>query len=142
MSLDPEAVACALALPGGEVQALRGRYGELMDSCIFGDLRAPRLGALPRLRKKALALGEAMRALFADKSWIPHPREQLKSALASCLDLRDALVQMERALEGVEGPDADILRERFASLEGELLGLIGTCERRWAELLDSQYEEG
>jgi hypothetical protein len=94
--LDPVEVDRALALDAAWAGRLRAMWLDLAAVAVFGDLRAAHVGALPRLRKQVLDAGERLRAVLADRAWIPRPRERLKNALASALALREALDALER----------------------------------------------
>jgi hypothetical protein len=89
-----------------------------------------------RLRKRALELADRLRAVTADRGWIPRPREQLKSALASALAARDALDAVENSVREIDGGrDLVVLKQQLDKLASELdrLNELGS---RWATLLD------
>jgi hypothetical protein len=143
--LDRDRVTASLQFDPQDVAALRASWLALLDVCVWGELKSTQLGALSRLRKRVLELGEHLRSLVADRSWIPHPREQVKSALAASLNLRDTLLSLERAAKQVEGG------EQFQQFEDLVLGLrhrlllvLEQHEGAWTELLEGQYdvEEG
>lgn len=136
-TLDPEEVARALELDGAWAEQLRGRWLSLTDLAVFGDLKSKRLGALPRLRKKVLDGGEKLRSLFADRDWIPQPREQLKNALASALALEQALAELEigaRELDG--GADLEAYRAAVSELCNATREELRVRSNEWAWLLD------
>lgn len=141
MSVDAEQVRRAVTLEPRWIEEARGAWLALMDLCVFGDVKSSRLGALTRLRKRALDTGERLRSVGADRGWIPHPREQLKNALASALNLRESLQQLAAAARDVDGGGArDELARRIARLE-ELASALAPLENSWASLLDAQVRE-
>lgn len=136
-ALDPREVARALALDPAWAAELRDRWLRVMSLAVFGDLKSPRLGALPRLRKKVLDCGEKLRSLLADRDWIPQPREQLKNALASALALEQALAELEAGARELEGEaDLDAYRAAVAQLGDSARGELGRRANEWAALLD------
>lgn len=143
MSLDSRRVADSFSFDGEEVAELRRRWLSLLDRAVWDDLSADKLGGLPRLRKRMLELGENLRSVISDKGWIPHPREQIKSATAACLNLRESLLNLERAAkhlskgEGVREFESDLIEFRRL-----LLAFVERHEARWCRLLDSQYDVG
>ena len=111
-ALDPDEVTRALRLDPAWAARLRGQWLNLMELAVFGDLKSRRLGALPRLRKKALDCGAKLRSMLGDRNWIPQPREQLKRALASALALEQALDELETGARELEnGADLGAYRE-------------------------------
>jgi len=142
MAFDENIVACSFDFDPAEVAELRRRWLALLDMAVWGDLKAAKIGALPRLRKRFLELGELLRSVVADRSWIPRPREQVKGALGASMNLRDGLLNLERAARLLEGG------EDFPGFERELLDfrerLVRFVERHeaaWAEQLEAQYDE-
>lgn len=121
-----------------EREALRGDWLRLIEATVWGDLQTARLGALPRLRKRVLELGERLAAVDAPRSWIPQPRERLKSALATALAARESLAQCARALDDLE-PDAtrDALRIVLAGIERRCAPRIEAATERWARQLEA-----
>ncbi len=134
--LDPIETDAALAFDADARNAVRRAWLGLADLAVFGELRAPAIGALPRLRKRVLDLGERLRALFADRAWIPQPRERLKNALASALAAREALeaVRAEAASLGA-GEDATALHAALGALDALLAPVFGERANAWAALL-------
>jgi hypothetical protein len=102
MLLEAESVDRALACDARWLQALRHDWLALMELAVWGGLASARLGALPRLRRRMLDLGERLAALGASRDWIPQPRERLKSALATALAVRELLAQCAQGLEELE----------------------------------------
>jgi len=134
---DPQEVVQALTLDPAWVAQLREQWLRVMALAMFGDLKSPRLGALPRLRKKGLDCGEKLRSMLADRRWIPQPREQLKNALASALALEQVLSDLEsgaRELEG--GTDLVAYRDVVSKLGATARDELRLRCNEWASLLD------
>jgi hypothetical protein len=139
--VDEQAVDQALVLHAECERTARASWLALLDLAVWGDLRSSRLGALPKVRKRALDAGERLRSMFARRDWIPHPRERLKNALASLSNLQRSLEELERAAAQLDGgADLDWFRSCCAELRNALEPLAPAAER-WAALLDSQYRE-
>ena len=120
------------------VEEVRSAWRALLDALVWGQLSAPRLGGLPKARKRALELGERLKSLASDRNWIPRPREQLKNALASYLNACETLDELERILDTLDGgPDLGRARERSAAIKRLLADLRPSAER-WAALLDRE----
>jgi hypothetical protein len=134
--LDPTEADRALRLDADWAARLRAMWLDLVASAVFGDLRAPRVGALPRLRKQVLEAGERLRAVTADRAWIPQPRERLKNALASALALREALDALETAAREIDGADGAAFRATLAGLRTAALEELAPRANEWAGLLD------
>lgn len=134
--LDPAEVDRALALDPAWAGRLRAMWLELAAAAVFGDLRGPHVGALPRLRKQVLDAGERLRAVLAARAWIPQPRDRLKNALASVLALREALDALEPAARELGGADAATFRSALAALRAAALDEIAPRANDWAALLD------
>jgi hypothetical protein len=139
--LDAAEVDRALALEPAWAARLRALWLELAAAAVFGALRGPHVGALPRLRKQVLDAGERLRALLADRAWIPQPRERLKNALASALALREALDALEAAAQEVTGDDAAAFRAALAGLRTATLDLAARHANEWAALLDRRASD-
>lgn len=134
--LDPAEVDAALALDMQWAAEVRGRWTLVASLAVFGDLQGPQIGALPRLRKHVLDLGERLRALFAARAWIPQPRERLKNALASALAAGEALAQVESGISAlVGGSDRAALAEAASALRAALSPVLGDRANAWAALL-------
>ena len=139
--LDPEEVQASLAFDPDQIAAFRTRWARLMELAVFGDLKAGEIGALPKLRKRLLEYGEKIRSLFNDRSWIPQPREQVKSVLTASLDVRDKLQATEKEVQGLTGgADLAAFREAFDALRDELVALMEAREARWKDLLNQLYD--
>jgi hypothetical protein len=135
--LDSQQVARALALDPDWATALRNQWSRLIEIAVFGDLKSQRLGALPRLRKKALDCGEKLRSMLATRDWIPQPREQLKNALASALALEQALADLEAgAAELDSGADLEAYRTAISVLATTAREELRVRSNEWASLLD------
>ena len=130
-------VTTALALDATWVATLRAGALALLELAVWGDLSSSRLGAVTRLRKRALELNEKLRAVTADRSWIPHPREQLKSALAGALAVGDALTAAANSAREMDaGCDLAALNRQLGALAHEV-NRLREFSNRWAELLDA-----
>jgi len=113
----------------------------LAAAAVFGVLHGSHVGALPRVRKQVLDAGERLRALFADRAWIPRPRERLKNALASALALREALDALETAAQEVKGDDGAEFRAALADLRAATLDETARRANQWAALLDRRASD-
>lgn len=139
--MDEDAIIRALAIDPEWRCAARTNWLALMDLAVWGDLRSSQLGAMTRIRKRVLDVGERARSVTGDREWIPNARERLKNALASVLHLRQSLNELalaSRALDG--GADRDSFNDRLRKQE-HLLDDLAPLESRWAALLDSQYRD-
>jgi hypothetical protein len=139
--LDAEEADRALALDPAWAAQLRALWLELAAAAVFGALRGPHVGALPRLRKQVLDAGERLRALFADRAWIPQPRERLKNALASALALREALDALEAVAQEIKGEDTAAFRAALAGLRTATLDKVARYANEWAALLDRRASD-
>lgn len=140
--MDSETVKQALVIDPGWVRSARQVWLALIELAVWGDLGSSSLGASPRVRKRVLEVGEKFRSLAADRAWIPHPREQVKNALACALGLKDSLSELERTATSLDrGADLDAFFEGLRELRSLVAG-IEPLEGRWAQLLDSQYRNG
>jgi len=109
----------------------------VISLAMFGNLKSQRLGALPRLRKRVLDCGEKLRAMLADRDWIPQPREQLKNALASALALEQALTDLETGAQELEGgTDLAAYRDLVSNLCATARDELRARSNDWASLLD------
>jgi hypothetical protein len=134
--LDPAEVERSLGLPPEGIARRRSLWLELASLATFGELRLPEVGAAPRLRKRVLDAGERLRAVAADRRWIPQPREQLKSALAAALGASEALDQLAAAAAALDGPDRDRFAATLAALRTAFVDEITPRANEWAKLLD------
>ena len=140
--MDIEAVKDALVLDREWQAELRQGWLTLMDICVWGDLKSSRLGVLTKVRKRLLEVGERLRSLLAARDWIPHPREQIKNALASSYNLKDALLQFERNAQEIDsGADLDRFNELSVRLHVLIVQPLEQHEARWATLLNMQYDD-
>lgn len=140
--MDAQEVAATVTLDPQWVASLRHDWNQVMDILLWGDVKSSRLGALSRTRKKALDLGEKIRSLVNSRAWIPHPREQLKNALGSSFNMRDALLQFERGAQDIDGgSELDRFNALVVQLHRNLLEPLEPLEANWARLLDSQLDE-
>ncbi|AGA32079.1 hypothetical protein TVNIR_0371 [Thioalkalivibrio nitratireducens DSM 14787] len=141
MSFDPEKLDAAFAFDPETVRELRESWGRLMVMVVWADLRSGTIGALPRLRKRMLEIGESLRSLLSDRKWIPRERERVKGAMAASLNLRDSLLQTDRAAKRVtEGQDFERFESEYLAFRHRLLTFIELHEQRWGELLESLYD--
>ena len=140
--MDANEVIIAVTIDPTWSAQLRDHWLNLMGLAVMGEVKSTRMGATSRIRKRLLELGEKLRSLIADRTWIPHPREQVKNALGSAYSLKDALLQFERAAQDADG-GADYIKFAAAvvALHQCLLAHLPDLENRWAGLLDSQYSE-
>lgn len=127
-----------VALPAELMARLRTRWQLLIDIAVWGDIKSEQLGLLARLRKRILELGERLKSLEAERSWIPRRRERIKNLLGSCLSARDTLLQAERAAQGVTGGcDLDALSQAFVDLHRIMTAELQGHENAWAETLQA-----
>ena len=120
---------------------MRQHWTALVALAVLGDVKARQVGALPRLRRKVLDLGERLRSVLADREWIPQPRDQLKNALASTLSLRETLAQVEAGAADLDGgSELEALRAELAAL-GAGLAALEPRMNAWASLLARRSEE-
>jgi hypothetical protein len=140
-TLDRDETQRALVLDPAWAERVRSAWLAMIALAVFGDLKTPRIGAVPRLRKKALDCGEKLRAALADRAWIPQPRDQLKNALATALALQDALAALESAARELDGgADRDAFRAAVAALAAAALDELVPRANAWAALLDRRDE--
>ncbi len=138
--MDREAVLRAVTIDAERQQSLQAAWSTLIGLAVWGRLKSSRLGAGGRMRRRLLDTGEKLASLCATRTWIPHPREQLKNALGSALALRDSMNQLRAAASEIDGGgDAPRFAELVSTLEAELASWLPELENRWAELLDTQY---
>lgn len=130
-TFDPESVA-----------DLRRLWTELAEIAVWGDLKSGTIGAVPRVRKRVLEVGENTRSLISDRRWIPNDRERVKGAMAASLNLRDSLMQADRAVKLLTGGDAFAdFEHRYLLFRKHLLTLMEKHEQCWGDLLESLYSE-
>jgi hypothetical protein len=139
---DSARVGVALQFDATWTAGLQAQWRELIDIAVWGDLATARLGVVPRLRRRLLELGERLKSLTADRDWIPHPRERLKSALAAALGVRETLAVVASTLtELTPGPDAARLAAGLRVLQALLERELPAREQLWAQWLDAQLED-
>lgn len=142
MIFDPVRVRASFTFNPDNVSYLRREWLILMDLSVFGDIKSSKIGAVDRLRKRLLEIGEGLRSLINDRRWIPHPREQIKSAMGASLKLRDALLGLERAAQNLDGgTDFSHFEKKLLSFRYRLLQFVEHHESQWAGLLEEQYAE-
>ncbi|MHB1950546.1 MAG: hypothetical protein ACYCQK_03635 [Acidiferrobacteraceae bacterium] len=121
---------------------IRGQWLRLLDLLVWGDLKSANLGAISRVRKRALDVGEKWRSIFNTREWIPQPRDQLKSALASASSLRESLLLLERAAGEIEtGSDYAEFEQLLIALHKAVTGRLRERETEWANALERVNEE-
>ena len=136
---DAAGIDAALVLDPAWIADLRSNWLQPMDAAVWADPAMQRLGDAPRLRKRLLELGERLKSLAADRHWIPHPRERLKSALAAAAGVRETLAAVESLLTGLApGPGAERFRAGLQGLRQAIDRLLPARENAWAQLLDAQ----
>jgi len=139
--LDRDEVDRALRLDPAWAETCRALWLDLVATAVFGDLRTPRVGAVPRLRKRVLDAGERLRALLADRAWIPQPRERIKSALASALALKEALDELSAGAHELDGADRQRFATTLARLRVAAIDSVTPRAAEWAALLDRRAAE-
>ena len=135
-------IARAVTVAGPWPAGLRAQWLHLMELAVWGELKSSRLGGTGKLRRKLLELGERLASLCADRAWIPRPREQLKNALASALNLKDTLLQAEQSAQAIDGgTDRADFEAALVAFHCDLLGGLAERENQWAALLDALAQE-
>ena len=135
--MDDRAAEGALALDAGWVDALRRAWLALMDEAVWAEIRGVRPGLTGRVRRRALEVGERLRSLTASRDWIPRPRERLKNALASALNVEEALAATAQDMRELQGPDVARLEQALSHLRSVLDERLPGLKARWAALLDA-----
>ena len=139
MALDAEAVDRAIACDADWLAALRRDWLALADLAVWGGAQSSRLGALPRLRKRIMELGERLASLGAPRGWIPQPRERVKRVLAPAIARRELLDQCAQALAELDtGAAHDALAAALQELSRRARAPLDEHATRWAGLLDAQ----
>lgn len=122
-----------------DVQAIRHHWQGLMDAVTWEELRSPQIGQLSRLRKRVLELGEKLHSLVADKTWIPSPRDRIKTALATALAAEEALQQVQAQMQGLEDNAAARKTAGFRDALGQAMTQqLGPRKQQWAVWLDRE----
>ena len=138
--MDTDEVRRAVTLDPVWITEIRRTWLALMEITVWGDVKSSRLGAMSKLRKKVLDVGEKLKSLAADRAWIPHPREQVKNALGSSFNLKDSLLQLERSAQDVDGgSELATFNTLMIKLHGLIVQPLVPLENQWATLLNSQY---
>lgn len=142
MEFDLVAVRKAVTVPGESRERWRRDWLELMELAVWGDLRSSQIGLAGKLRKRALEFGERLRSYASDRSWIPHPREQIKNALSSSLQLREVMEKVGEVLsQFAEGTDLACLQVFWEAFSASLMADITEREAALVALLNQQYQE-
>lgn len=142
MPLDEDLVRQSFQFDPAQTTTLREGWLGLMDLTVWGDLKSQKIGAIPKLRKRVLEVGENLRSLLNDRSWIPQSRERIKGAMGASLNLRDALLQLERAAQVIEtGTDFERFERDILQFRQGLLTFMEKHEALWGDLLESLYDE-
>lgn len=141
MVFDNQEVSSSLRFNEEEIEWLRTEWLELLDIAVFGPLHSGKIGSIERLRKRSLEVGSALRSLSNSRAWIPHPREQIKSAFGASVKLRDAVSAWTRSIEMIDDREAgQLYKERALFFCQRIDELLGQHEAQWSRLLDSQYD--
>ena len=140
--MDIDEVKRAVTLDPDWMDEVKRTWLALMELSVWGDVKSSRLGAMSKLRKKVLDVGEKLKSLAADRAWIPHPREQVKNALGSSFNLKDSLLQLERSAQDVDGgSELATFNALMIKLHGLIVQPLAPLENQWATLLNSQYQD-
>lgn len=138
--MDIEAVRAAVTLDSAWCEQLHAEWSQIMALALWGKVKSSRLGAMGRVRRRILDVGEKLASLCAAREWIPHPREQLKNALGSAISLKDSLAQLERAVVDADtGLGVQQFNDMVQALLRDIAAQLPVLENSWAELLDTQY---
>lgn len=140
--LDNKQVSTSFDFDPSAKATIRQQWLRLLEISVWGALHINKLGALPRLRKRLLEVGENLQSLFASRDWIPQPREQVKSALGASVKLRDSLLDLERTAVGLE-PSRDLaeFEPLLLDFRQRILALLERHEALWADSLESLYTD-
>jgi hypothetical protein len=140
---DAERVARALAPDVVWQSELRQAWLRVAETAVWGGIESAQLGAVPRLRKRVLELGEKLALLGAPAQWLAAPRERLKSALATALAAQTLLAQCEATLAQLAPGEArDALEAALAALAGSARDTLARRAESWANLLDASTGQG
>lgn len=142
MGLNQDDVTAALTFDYEKIAAFKVSWLRLMELSVWGDVSINKIGAMPRLRKRLLEIGENIQSLIAARAWIPHPREQLKSALGASIKLRDSITAVDTLITQVDGGrQRNEFLPLWQELKTSLTTFVAEHENRWANLLDSQLAD-
>ncbi|MHB8563270.1 MAG: hypothetical protein ACYDDA_04845 [Acidiferrobacteraceae bacterium] len=141
--MTPDDLTRLLTLDDAWKTEVRAQWLRLLDLAVWGDLKGANLGAVSRVRKRVLELGEKWRSVFNRRDWIPQPREQIKSALASAASLRDSLLLLERASKEIDegGSDFPEFERLLIALHKAVTGPLRERENDWANAMDRVNQE-
>ncbi|MEJ2060652.1 MAG: hypothetical protein P8Y64_09225 [Gammaproteobacteria bacterium] len=141
MAFEDSAVRSSFDFDPAQIADLRERWRNLLDLSVWGDIKSQKIGAVPRLRKRLLETGESMRSVVNDRDWIPQVRERVKGAMAASLNLRDALLGLERSAQVLDGgEDFSAFERDLLEFRHRLLLFIEKHEQQWGDLLEEQYD--
>ena len=133
-----ESEASTQVFDAAERDALRREWLTLLDLAVWGGAQSQQLGALPRLRKRIVELGERLAAIDAPRGWIPRPRERLKSALAGVLAAREALAQCAQAIDAIDtGATQRALGDALGRLQQRADARMLATAQDWARQLEA-----
>jgi hypothetical protein len=142
MEFDLVAVEAAVSVDKMLRDNWRPNWSTLMDIAVWGDLRSHQIGLTGKLRKRVLELGERLRSYVSDRSWIPHPREQIKNALSTSLQTRESIEKVrEIVVQFDAGTDLGALQSLWESLSAALMSDVLEREGLLVQLLNQQYHE-
>ncbi|MFA7496034.1 MAG: hypothetical protein AB7C98_00920 [Acidithiobacillus sp.] len=142
MEFDPIAVEAAVSVDKTLRDSWRLNWLTLMDVAVWGDLRSHQIGLTGKLRKRVLEFGERLRSYASDRSWIPHPREQIKNALSTSLQTRESIEKVrEIVVQFDAGTDLGALQSLWESLSAALMSDVLEREGLLVQLLNQQYHE-
>lgn len=142
MEFDLVAVEAAVSVDKMLRDNWRLNWSTLMDIAVWGDLRSHQIGLTGKLRKRVLELGERLRSYVSDRSWIPHPREQIKNALSTSLQTRESIEKVrEIVVQFDAGTDLGALQSLWESLSAALMSDVLEREGLLVQLLNQQYHE-
>lgn len=142
MEFDLVAVEAAVSVDKMLRDNWRRNWSTLMDIAVWGDLRSHQIGLTGKLRKRVLELGERLRSYVSDRSWIPHPREQIKNALSTSLQTRESIEKVrEIVVQFDAGTDLGALQSLWESLSAALMSDVLEREGLLVQLLNQQYHE-
>lgn len=142
MSFAQEPLEKSFAFDPNSVAELRRLWAQLIEIVVWGELKSGTIGALPRMRKRILEVGENTRSLISDRRWIPNDRERVKGAMAASLNLRDSLMQADRAAKLLtSGDQFSEFEARYLEFRKLLLTFMESHEQSWGDLLESLYGE-
>lgn len=142
MEFDLVAVQDAVSVSAELRECWRRDWVDLMELAVWGDLRSQQIGLGGKLRKRVLEHGERLRSYVSDRNWIPHPREQIKNALSTSLQLREVIEKVSELMsQFTEGKDLARLQSLWQDFSGRLMADITEREGKLVQLLNQQYHE-